>query len=155
SLADLERRDEALAAYDRALALKSGLAEAWLGRGYVLTELRRYQAAIEAYDKALSIGADWDGAEGARLAAKMNICDWGNLEEEVAKLAQSANEGRASSSPFTPLFLTSSAQDQLLSAKAWVRAKHSASAAPLWQGSVRNHERIRVGYVSSDFCRHA
>jgi protein O-GlcNAc transferase len=155
SLADLGRPDEALAAYDRALALKPGLAEAWLGRGNVLTDLKQYQAAVAAYDNALAIRADWDGAEGGRIAAKMNICDWENLEEEVGRLMRSASEGRASSSPFTHLFLTSSAEDHLLSAKAWVRANYDLSAAPLRRSNVRNHDKIRVGYISSDFYRHA
>ncbi|MFZ0029840.1 MAG: tetratricopeptide repeat protein [Pseudolabrys sp.] len=34
SLCSLKRHQEALAAYERAVALKPDLAEAWLGRGY-------------------------------------------------------------------------------------------------------------------------
>ena len=55
---DLKRYDEALAAYDKALALKPGLAEAWLGRGNVLNELKRCDEALAAYDNSLALKAD-------------------------------------------------------------------------------------------------
>ena len=57
--------DEAFAAYDRALALKPDLVNAWLGRGNVFNELTRYDDACAAYDRAISLAPDsaeayWD-----------------------------------------------------------------------------------------------
>ncbi len=54
----LKRHDEALAAYDKALALKPDLAEAWLGRGNIFSELKRHDDALAAYDKALALKPD-------------------------------------------------------------------------------------------------
>jgi predicted TPR repeat methyltransferase len=48
----------ALAAYDRALAIKPDLAEAWLGRGNILNLMGRHEEALPAYDKALAIEPD-------------------------------------------------------------------------------------------------
>ena len=42
---------------DKALALKPDLAEAWLGRGNVFSDLRSW-AAFAAYDKALTLNPD-------------------------------------------------------------------------------------------------
>ena len=55
---ELKRYDEAFAAYDRALSIKSDLAEAWLGRGNVCCDLKRYDEAFAAHDRALSIKSD-------------------------------------------------------------------------------------------------
>ena len=44
-----------MAAYERAVALKPDLAEAWLGRGNVFGELKRFDEAFVAYDKALAL----------------------------------------------------------------------------------------------------
>ncbi len=55
SLFKLKRHQEALAAYERAAALKPDLAEAWLGRGNVFGELKRFDEAFVAYDKALGL----------------------------------------------------------------------------------------------------
>ena len=52
---ELGRHDEALAAFDRALAAKPDLAGAWLGRGNVFCELKRYDEALPAYDRALEL----------------------------------------------------------------------------------------------------
>ena len=43
------------AACDKALTLKPDLAEAWLGRGNIFNELKRYDDALAAYDKALTL----------------------------------------------------------------------------------------------------
>ena len=48
------RFDEALAAIDKALALRPDLAEEWLGRGNALFEQGRCNEALDAYDKALA-----------------------------------------------------------------------------------------------------
>ncbi len=53
---------EAFAAYDKALAIKPELAGAWLGRGSVFVDLKRYEEASAASDKALAIKPDLEGA---------------------------------------------------------------------------------------------
>jgi protein O-GlcNAc transferase len=63
-----------LAAYEKVLALKPGLAEAWLGCGNVFVDLKRYDKAFPAFDRALALKPDLIRVEGSRLFAKMNIC---------------------------------------------------------------------------------
>ena len=46
------------------LALKPDLAEAWLGRGNVFADLKRYDDAFAAYDKALALKPDLAEAWG-------------------------------------------------------------------------------------------
>jgi predicted O-linked N-acetylglucosamine transferase (SPINDLY family) len=52
-LKKLKRSDEALASYDRAIALKADHVEAYFYRGNVLHELRQYEAAVASFDKAI------------------------------------------------------------------------------------------------------
>ena len=100
----LKRYDEALVAYDRALALEPELDNAWYGRGNVLRELKRYDEAIEAYDRALVSKSDLPGGEGARLNIKMALCDWANFDTEHANLTSSVKNGKPNTWPF--LYLT-------------------------------------------------
>ena len=44
-----------LAAYEKSLALKPDLAQAWLGRGNVFKDLKHYDEAFAAYDQALAL----------------------------------------------------------------------------------------------------
>lgn len=53
--------ESALAAYDKALALKSDLANAMLGCANALYDLKRYDEASVAYDRALVLDATLAG----------------------------------------------------------------------------------------------
>jgi predicted TPR repeat methyltransferase len=57
-LRHLKDHHEALAAYEKALALRPDLAEAWLGRGALFAHIKRHEDAIAAFDKALTIKPD-------------------------------------------------------------------------------------------------
>jgi tetratricopeptide (TPR) repeat protein len=60
NLLDTHRYQDAIAAYDRAIAIKPKIAEAWINRGNALTSLQRYKEAIASYDRAISIRPDKD-----------------------------------------------------------------------------------------------
>ena len=151
----LKRYDEAVAAYDRALTIKPGLGDAWFRKGNALVNLERYDEAILAYDKVLSFQPDLPSAEGERLRIKMHLCDWRNLDEEIAHLAHSIHCGKANSFPLDMLTLADSPDIHIRCAEAWVAAKLPAAAAPLWQGAIYAHDKIHIGYVSADFRNHA
>ena len=52
---ELKRLDEALASYDKAIALKPDYAEAFNNRGIALKELKRLDEALASYDKAIAL----------------------------------------------------------------------------------------------------
>ncbi|MEX1083525.1 MAG: tetratricopeptide repeat-containing glycosyltransferase family protein, partial [Xanthobacteraceae bacterium] len=58
TLSAMGRYEEALAIYDRALALKPEFADALYNRGQALTWLDRHQEALESYDRSLAINPD-------------------------------------------------------------------------------------------------
>jgi Flp pilus assembly protein TadD len=57
-LYQLKRLEEALASYDRALAVQPAYAVALLNRGGVLVELKRFDEALVSYEQALAIQPD-------------------------------------------------------------------------------------------------
>jgi len=61
-LRSLKRYEEALAAYDEALAVDPSYAEALSNRGNVLQELNRPLEALDSFDKALAIRPDYVSA---------------------------------------------------------------------------------------------
>jgi len=150
---DLKRYDEALAAYDKALTVKPDLEGAWLGRGNAFSELKRYDDAIAAYDKAFALKPGRHGTEGARLQAKMCLCDWSNFNTECKNLISSVRNGHFTA-PFSFFAINSSSDDQLQCAKLWVEEKCPPSQEPLWQDDWYSHDRIRIAYVSTDFREH-
>lgn len=55
SLVTLHRNEEAILAYDRALAIDPNLSAAWNNKGDALSRLKRYDEALQALDRALVI----------------------------------------------------------------------------------------------------
>lgn len=55
ALASLDRYEEALSCYDRALEMDPRLVEAWHGKGNSLANLGRYEEALSCFDRALEI----------------------------------------------------------------------------------------------------
>src|SRR5258706_9133423 len=155
SLSELKRYTEALAAYDKALALKPDLENVWLGRGNVFRELKRYDEALAAYDKALALKPDLVGVEGARLQAKMHLCDWNNFDAECMDLISTVRNGYTNTEPFPFLAVPSSSDDQLRCASLWIANKYPPHDTPIWQSHRYDHDRIRIAYLSADFHQHA
>ncbi len=149
-----KRHHDAITAYDRAIELKPDLAEAWASRGAVFYDLKCHDEAIVAFDKALALDPDFAALEGLRLFSKMNLCDWKDFAAECEHLVSSIEDGKQNTDPFSFGAISSSPQDQLKCAQLWVANKYSRSDKPLWQGERYNHDRIRVAYLSADFCEH-
>jgi predicted O-linked N-acetylglucosamine transferase (SPINDLY family) len=151
---EMKRYEDAVAAYDKAITFKPDLAEAWYGRGSVLSDHKRFEEAVADFSKALALKPDLLGAEGARLHAKMQICDWRNFDAEREHLIASVKAAKPNCAPFAFLGLSSSAADQLACAKAWTNAKFPPAPNTPQSGGVPGHDKLRVVYLSADFYEH-
>ena len=150
---DLKRYGDALAAYDKALSIKPDLAVAHSGRAKAHNDLKQYDNALAAYDRALRLDPDLKYAEGHRLQAKMHLCDWTNIEAEIARLLLNLRNQKPLM-PFVSLSIPSSPMEQLQCAKNFI-AEQGSIVAPLWHGQIYPHNRIRIAYLSADFREHA
>lgn len=150
----VKRYHDALAAYETALRISPNLANAWLGCGYAFEALKRYDDAVAAYDKALAHDPDMPGVEGARLHAKMRLCDWGNFGAECARLISRVRNEDLITEPFPFLAIASTPGDQLSCANRWAASKFPAMDDRASHERYQ-HERIRVAYLSADLVQHA
>jgi protein O-GlcNAc transferase len=149
---DLKQYHDALVAFDRALELSPDFTQAWVGRAMTALYLMRYDQAFFSYNKALTLDPHVDYAEGLRLLAKLNLCDWTELEAETEGLLSRLREGRAVSAPLVLLSIPSTPADQLRCARSFVKDLPVVSSA--WRGEAYSHDRIRVAYLSANFSDH-
>ena len=150
----LNRFDEALAHYDKALGLKPDYAEAWSNKGVTLNELKRYDDAIAKYDKALSLKSHIDWVLGDCLYLRMQICSWAGFEKSLDLIYEKLMTGEKVASPFPLLSL---ADDGLLhkkSSEIYIQSRYPSNSVLLPIIKRPNCQKIRVGYFSSDFRSH-
>ena len=72
-LDDLYRYEDAIAAFDRAIAIKPDYARAWRNKSYTLNELYRYEAALVAVDRALEIQPESGASVGHKGRVLRNL----------------------------------------------------------------------------------
>ena len=148
----LGRYSEALASCDRAISLDAACVEAWFVRGNILSDIKQYDEALTAYNRTLALRPDFDYAPASRLYAKLQICDWTELEAEIAQLLAITREGKRSNDPFMVVTMPFSASDQLQCARRYAQDQPFFPA--IWGGELYSHSRVRLAYLSADFHEH-
>ena len=156
ALQELMRYEEALVSYDQAIALRPDYPEACNNRGITLKKLGRYREALASYEQALVFKPDFDFLFGACLHMKMQICDWKDFDHQVCQLVEKVERGEKASPPFPVLAIVDSLAVQkaaalIFSQETVITPVHEF---PIISRRVR-HDKIRIGYYSSDFCDHA
>ncbi len=155
ALLDLKRFDEALASVYNANALQPHNAEAWNNRGRALWELKRLGEAAISYGKALAIEPDYEFLFGHYLHAKMMVCDWDRLDDNIGKCAAAIRAGKKIIAPFPLLALVDDPALHKMAARIYAKAKYPGSSV---LGPPPRHgggEKLRIGYYSADFHGHA
>jgi predicted O-linked N-acetylglucosamine transferase (SPINDLY family) len=150
-LLQLRRHDEALTSYDHALAITPDCVEALCARGTLLFDRGRFDGALSDLEKAFALDPNLNYVEGKRLLAKLFLCEWSNLSEEIERLNRHIAEGRPSAEPFASITIGTSAHDQLSCATIYCADRFPASSEPIWRGEPYRHQKIRVGFVSGEF----
>jgi FkbM family methyltransferase len=148
---DLERLDEAMEDYNKAIALRASFVEAFNNRGNLFLKRGRYEGAFADFDQAYSLNPDMRFVEGCRLHAKMHMCDWKDIDSEMARLSQHVRQGKLATEPFMLLPTPASAEDLLRCAEIYTADKYPPYEKPVWKGERYGHDRIRVAYMSGEF----
>ena len=147
---------EALACYGRAVALAPGDPAVRLNRANLCFEIERFDEAAADYETA----RNGDPAcppyvTGYLTISRLHACDWRNLKEERAKIAEAIRRGLFVLDPIGNATLSDSPEEQLAFARVWATQKYRPADVPLWRGEPYRHDKIRVAYLSADLRNHA
>lgn len=145
------RYEEALAAYDTALAIAPDLTEAWVGRGNVFNAAKRHDDAARAYGKVLEIEPHYPFGKGLLLYQKAAICDWNDFGRLTNDIASDVAAGRLSAEPFGWQAVATSERSLQLCAQLYNEKKYPAQIGDIGREKSRNKKKIRIGYLSGEF----
>jgi predicted O-linked N-acetylglucosamine transferase (SPINDLY family) len=154
ALYELKRFDEALQSCEQALALKADFAQAYDNRGIILENLNRYPEALHSFELAMSINPALDFIAGQCLSAKLMLCDWQQLDEQIHSLLGKLDNGQKVINPFVMLAVSDDAALQRRAAELFVADNQTIPSELPAQPHYSGHQRIKIGYFSADFCQH-
>jgi protein O-GlcNAc transferase len=146
----LKRGREALADFDHALALDGTLADALANRAHLRWSLNDdYAGATADLKAALAINPDQAYARGELLHLQMFAADWDDFENQKALVDQSVRAGKQVVRPFVYQAISASPADLQACSRIFASRLFPPQGARAL--AARNHDRIRIGYVSGEF----
>lgn len=153
-LATLGRFDGAVESFAAALALAPRVADIYVGRAEALEKLGRFEEAARDYDKAFALNPDCAWLCGARLFAKMRLCDWRTHKADLADLIVRVASGAKATPALSSAAFADRPDIHRQAAALWTASEYPANPI-LGPPPVRAQiGRIRIGYFSMDFREH-
>lgn len=155
ALLALKRYEAAMQSYDTVILLRPGCLEAHNNRGNLLQIIGKYHAALDSYNKAFLLKPEHEYLQGARLLMKRHLCDWEDADSECKELEARIVCGLKVAPPFVTLATGDSPAIQRQAAEIYARNRASAHITATAIPRRPRHDRIRVGYFSTDYYNHA
>jgi predicted O-linked N-acetylglucosamine transferase (SPINDLY family) len=149
----LGRDEEALTHYETALALRSDV-EVLIRLGNTLAALGRFAEASASFEKALSLAPNNQSAFKALARSALTACDWARTVKLSPEVVARATTGKTVIHPFTFIGYCDDPALQLACAKTFISNEIPVLPAPLWKGTIWQHEKLRIAYVAGGFHEH-
>jgi predicted O-linked N-acetylglucosamine transferase (SPINDLY family) len=153
--------ESALACFERASELDPDRADIPFDLAETLKLQGRLDRAIGCYERALAIDPDHVPALGGLVHLRQHVCQWEGIEALWERARASIADGsRGSVTPFSTLSMPTTAAEQLACARISAQRElapfvAARSGLAFHLPLPRTRERLRVGYLSWGFHRHA
>ncbi len=145
--------EEAIEAYGQAIALCPAVADAHVNKGAALESVGRLAEAIACFRTAVELDPSLTEVRIWLHHKRRAVCDWDGIETEEAELLQLLDSTDAPPHPFSVLSMAATPAQQLKVARA--AAAGFKVSPPDYGPRPEAAGKLRVGYLSNDFCRHA
>jgi len=154
-LLDLAQFDAARDHLEALVASGAADGQTFANLGIAFQEAGDYEAAAVWFARAVDASPTLTPALADLVHARQYLCAWDGLDAPEVRLAATLDDPHADPrlSPFIALSLNFSPARQLAAARRWSGATLPAVAAPAVVAA--RGDRLRIGYLSSDFRDHA
>jgi predicted O-linked N-acetylglucosamine transferase (SPINDLY family) len=153
TLEALGQSEAALQTWDQALQPDSERCVLLNHRGRLLEHLGRLEEAEATLRASLHADPHQPDAVQHWVHLRQKLCEWPVLCEAIPGLTR--DDLLAQSGPLGALALTEDVAVQRAITAGWIARKTRPAPQRLSPPQGYRHERLRIGYMSSDFCNHA
>jgi predicted O-linked N-acetylglucosamine transferase (SPINDLY family) len=122
-------------------------------RARLLERMKRLDEAEGELRRSLLIRPDQPDAIQHWVHVRQKLCRWPVLSDEIPGLSRETL--LLNSGPLTALALIDDVAQQRQIAQRWIARKTTRPPERLSPPGGYGHARLRIGYISSDFCQHA
>lgn len=151
----MDRVDESLKYVEKALSLNPDYAEGHSMRGRILSEFNNLDESLLSFNRAHQINPNLYFTLSNILQTKMRLCDWSNLQELLDVLQSRVNNNEKNTIiPFDLLSLIDNPRLQRMASENYIKEEFPRNYSLPNTNPFPKHEKIRIGYFSSDFRIH-
>jgi protein O-GlcNAc transferase len=155
ALARLNHNDQAILSFSEALRCKPNDILSLYNRAAALSVLKRYREASCDLEALIALDPEFPLARGLLLNVRLHLCDWKDLDRQREDVDACLRRGVRAIHPFTYVLISGSPAMELACARLQTAGANPGARTPLYRDAQYVHEKIRIAYVSSDFCQHA
>jgi protein O-GlcNAc transferase len=141
--------DEAIEKFLKSIALNKNNAQAYNNLGAIYFQKKEYQLAIINIRNAIEIDPNLN--DGLLVFAKLKICDWENLTNEINKLKDSIDQFKIFIKPFIFLNISDNAEEQK---KISIKFAGKEILSSKFNINLINKKKYKIAYISGDFYDH-
>ena len=151
----MDQVDESLKYVEKALSLNPEYAEGHSMKGRILSEFNKLDESLMSFKRAHQINSNLYFTLSNILQTKMRLCDWGNLQELLDVLKSRINKNEKHTIiPFDLLSLIDDPRLQRMASENYIKEEFPRNYSVPNTSPLPKHEKIRIGYFSSDFRTH-
>jgi protein O-GlcNAc transferase len=151
-LRDKKDYDAAIEAYSRAIQIRPDYAEAIIARGYTWWALKKFEAGTADVEQGLALNPDYPYGRGELLHTRMYSADWHDFDRRKAELEALVRAGKQVVQPFIFQAIAESPADAQACSRIWGEKKYpQLLSAPHDPVRRKDHNKIRIGYLSGEF----
>jgi protein O-GlcNAc transferase len=150
----LNRLDEAEVVYKKTIDLKPDYFNAHHNLAITLNSLNKLDESLKYWKIAKTLKPDADFLLGTILYLKMQLNIWDELQSELQELTKKINNGEKFINPFPTLSLIDDPELHRKAAKIYLNNKTPKSNLFPKISKYHSHEKIKIGYFSTDFNNH-
>src|SRR5262249_11928885 len=151
ALRKMGRIEDAIASFDRAIAIRPDDVDALHNRGSALEILFRFEEAIAGYERVLAMRPDNPFTAGQCAFSYLAINDWQKAYALKRDLDVRLDQGSGDVEPFVLVAFGDAPAAQMARSRDYVRRRFPREPAPLARAPRHADGKIRVAYLSADF----